>query len=156
MTDTRFPVEGNYFVDLLRQNSELYVTGVNVNGHPGRVYEVVSREPGKLDGFYIGDLEHFMICGVQFEDSGKRAMLKSYLLGILRRGDLGNLANEMDPEPEGDYLLKVIGIGGDDELQGFGQKYTLESNQQVGDIYRVILFFKEIPKVKVRETVLLS
>lgn len=150
MADIIFPIEPrDYLKSLTSQIAEIYVAGID--GQTGKVYEVISREPGLLRGYFFGDLEEVAIHGTRFEDQAKSDLWEQFHLGGLPWDELVSRGGTegFDPTPKGDYLLKVEGYGDDDRLVAFGQKYDLASNVASGDRYKMFLFLQRAPTKKV-------
>jgi hypothetical protein len=133
MNEERVPVEQEDLMDLLRNSSELYVQNANVDGNTGKVYEVIAREPGKIEGFYLGDLVE-----ATFQHRG--------------------CGCGPDVTAEGDYLVQTGRISGAPgfALGGPATKYDLATNTTSGDTHEIFLYFEEKPSEKVRTTIMNS
>ncbi len=137
-------------------HAEIYIAGVNVDGHAGRICEVISREPGKIDGYLLGELESVQIFGTVFADPEKRALWDRFHSGELSWNELKSRGGDedFDPTPQGDYLAVVGGYHRRKGLIGdFAHKYDLRRNEISGDEYRMFMFLKEDLTEKVRTTI---
>ena len=108
---------------------ELLVVGANVDGHLGRVYEVISRSLDQVTGLYLGDL---------YEST-------------FNRGGCG-CGGEINAE--GDYLLLVgrISFHPRFALGGSATKYVIKFNETLGDTHEIFLYFEKTPTEKVLMT----
>ena len=121
------PIAEKDLEDLFSKNAELLVVGANVNGHPGKVYEVIDRSLDKITAFYLGDL---------YEST-------------FRRGGCGCGGED---NVEGDYLIETgrISFHPQFALGGQATKYDLKSNKTSGDTRDIFLYFDKTPTEKVQ------
>ncbi len=130
MVEERIMLRSENLMDLLKNSSSLYLQRANVDGTAGKVYEIIGREPGRIDCFYLGDL----------------------IESTFRHSGCGC---GPDVRVEGDYLVETgrISFNPRFALGGSATLYDLATNALSGVAHEIFLFFKNKPIEKVRMTI---
>lgn len=158
MAEEIIPVDKHYVRDLGNRGAELYLASINISKlHPGRVYEVSERQPGRLEGFLIGEIKDSMIHGTVFEDPAKEELWRRYFAGELPWEEFVSRGCQegFDPRPEGDYLMHATGHTPDYRgIVGIPtRRYDLSTDVISGDTYQMYLLLKTVPTEKIRTVI---
>jgi len=121
----------------------IYIEDAKIYGHEGTIYEVVSREAGRIEANVIGDLSRVYIWGTDFVTTEDQDLFDQWVKEKISKDEFNEQARGLgfDPKPQGDYLGVLGGLSGWDGIEVCSaQSFDLATGEQSGDRYTIKAF----------------